>query len=113
MRVDDLNDFRQSFCARKRYNVVQFEQPALFLGQQKVVVRPPHHHLQRRGVRGLGDTIALVKIKTWQFARRQRTWFRRQLAVEWVPVLPQSEPAAVARELADRIAARSPVAPLD
>ena len=76
------------------------------LGYRQVV-----EHL--RGARGLGDTIALVKTKTWQFARRQRTWFRRQLAVEWVPLIPQSEPAAVARELADRIAARSPVAPLD
>ena len=76
------------------------------LGYRQVV-----EHL--RGARGLGDTIALVKTKTWQFARRQRTWFRRQLAVEWVPLIPQSEPAAVARELADRITARSPVAPLD
>jgi len=28
--------------------------------------------------------VALVKQQTWQFARRQRTWLRRQLPVTWV-----------------------------
>jgi tRNA dimethylallyltransferase len=47
------------------------------LGYRQVV-----EHLQ--GERSLPDTIALVKQRTWQFARRQMTWFRRQLPVTWI-----------------------------
>ena len=35
-------------------------------------------------VRSLDDTIALVKTKTWQFARRQSTWFRKQDNTHWI-----------------------------
>ena len=42
------------------------------LGYRQVV-----EHLQ--GERSLEETIALVKIRTRQFAKRQMTWFRRQL----------------------------------
>lgn len=38
------------------------------------------------GQRGLPETIARVKTKTWQFARRQMTWFRRQLPLTWLRV---------------------------
>ena len=76
------------------------------LGYRQVV-----EHL--RGERGLAETIALVKTKTWQFARRQGTWFRGQLRSEPVPLAPKSEPAEVASELATRITTRSAVAPLD
>lgn len=75
------------------------------LGYRQVV-----EHL--RGERGLAETIALVKTKTWQFARRQGTWFRGQLPVEWVPLATDSDPAALARDLAVRVTSRSPVAPL-
>jgi tRNA dimethylallyltransferase len=37
-----------------------------------------------RGDRSLPDTLALVKQRTWQYARRQMTWFRRQLPVTWI-----------------------------
>jgi tRNA dimethylallyltransferase len=37
-----------------------------------------------RGERGLGETIELVKIRTRQFAKRQLTWFRRQMRLEWL-----------------------------
>jgi len=43
-----------------------------------------------------------VKIRTWQFARRQMNWFRRQLRPEWLHV-PAAESAA---ETAARILAR-------
>lgn len=76
------------------------------LGYRQVV-----EHL--RGERGRPETVALVKTKTWQFARRQGTWFRGQLRGEPVPLTPESEPAAVARDLAIRVTSRSPVAPLD
>ena len=47
------------------------------LGYRQVV-----EHL--RGQRGLAETIELVKIRTRQFAKRQLTWFRRQMRLEWV-----------------------------
>jgi tRNA dimethylallyltransferase len=65
------------------------------LGYRQVV-----EHL--RGARGLAETIALVKTKTWQFARRQGTWFRRQLPVEWLPLAAAARPAEVAADLARR-----------
>ena len=37
-----------------------------------------------RGKLGLAETIELVKIRTRQFAKRQRTWFQRQLRLEQV-----------------------------
>ncbi len=52
------------------------------------------------GRRGLAETIELVKIRTRQFARRQRTWFRRRMHLEWISMDGKS-PAAVARQLAE------------
>lgn len=67
------------------------------LGYRQVV-----EHLS--GARSLEETIELVKIRTWQFARRQRTWFRRQLRVDWVHV-PEAEPAGqTAARILDRLA---------
>ena len=36
-----------------------------------------------RGERSLADTMELVKLRTRQFAKRQMTWFRRQLHLTW------------------------------
>jgi tRNA dimethylallyltransferase len=47
------------------------------LGYRQVV-----EHL--RGGRNLPETIELVKIRTRQFAKRQLTWFRRQMHLEWI-----------------------------
>ena len=47
------------------------------LGYRQVV-----EHL--RGARSLPETIELVKIRTRQFAKRQLTWFRRQMRLEWL-----------------------------
>lgn len=52
-----------------------------------------------RGERSLQDTIALVKQRTWQFARRQMTWFRRQLPVTWI----QWEAGCPAEAIVDRV----------
>lgn len=54
------------------------------LGYRQVV-----EHL--RGGRSLADTRALVKSKTWQFSRRQMSWFRNQLDVEWIEVAADEE----------------------
>ena len=63
------------------------------LGYRQVV-----EHL--RGERDLAATIALVKQKTWQFARRQATWFRRYWPGEWVELKAEETPASVAERLA-------------
>jgi len=59
---------------------------------QAIGYRQVVEHL--RGERDLKETIALVKLKTWQFARRQRTWFRNQLQVEWLPASDSSSVTA-------------------
>lgn len=52
-----------------------------------------------RGERSLEETIALVKVRTWQFARRQMTWFKHQLPVVWIPVGADESPAHVATRI--------------
>ena len=47
------------------------------LGYRQVI-----EHL--RGERSLAETIELVKLRTRQFAKRQMTWFRRQMQLEWM-----------------------------
>ncbi len=36
------------------------------------------------GHRTLADTVVSVKVRTWQFARRQMTWFRHQAPARWI-----------------------------
>ncbi len=65
------------------------------LGYRQVV-----EHL--RGERSLPETIELVKIKTRQFAKRQMTWFKRQLNLEWIKL----ESAEDLNTTADKISRR-------
>ena len=58
---------------------------------QAIGYRQVVEHL--RGGRGLAETIALVKIRTRQFAKRQLTWFRRHGNCRWFELKPD-EPAA-------------------
>lgn len=51
---------------------------------QAIGYRQVVEHL--RGERSLEETIALVKVRTRQFAKRQMTWFRRQLPVQWLEI---------------------------
>ena len=67
---------------------------------QAIGYRQVVEHLH--GELGLNETIQLIKTKTWQFARRQKTWFRNQLPVEWVDVSAD----ATASGLADNLAAK-------
>jgi tRNA dimethylallyltransferase len=53
-----------------------------------------------RGARSLPDTVALVKQRTRQFARRQMTWFRHQLPVRWIELTPNSSAETTAKDLA-------------
>jgi tRNA dimethylallyltransferase len=43
------------------------------------------------GARSLPATIELVKLRTRQFAKRQMTWFRRQLPLTWINLEPPSK----------------------
>jgi tRNA dimethylallyltransferase len=65
------------------------------LGQNKTAMqaigyRQVVEHL--RGERPLAETIEMVKSRTRQFAKRQLTWFRRQLGPEWIELKPDEPP---------------------
>jgi tRNA dimethylallyltransferase len=49
---------------------------------QAIGYRQVVEHL--RGERALPETMELVKIRTRQFAKRQMTWFRRQMNLNWI-----------------------------
>jgi tRNA dimethylallyltransferase len=70
--VDEVKRLRATGLERNR-------SAAQAIGYRQVI-----EHLQ--GERDLAETVALVKTRTWQFARRQMTWFRNQLTVEWLDV---------------------------
>ncbi len=74
------------------------------LGYRQVV-----EHL--RGERSLAETIALVKVRTRQFAKRQMTWFRRQMPLTWLELEPDDDPAAVAEALFNRVQAAAGSSP--
>ncbi|MGA9452977.1 MAG: tRNA (adenosine(37)-N6)-dimethylallyltransferase MiaA [Verrucomicrobiia bacterium] len=54
--------------------------------RQAIGYRQVAEHL--RGERSLKETIELVKVRTRQFAKRQRTWFRAQKNLEWIELKP-------------------------
>jgi len=57
-----------------------------------------------RGKRLLPETIALVKIRTRQFAKRQMTWFRRQGRLTWIHLQPQDRPDTLVSQIASKTA---------
>lgn len=69
-------------------------------------------HLKNQS--SLSESIALVKTKTWQFARRQLTWFRKQKHTIWLdldPILPEDRCGAVQNALARFNALRMEMTP--
>jgi len=50
--------------------------------------------------RSLPETVELVKIRTRQFAKRQMTWFRKYLSVQWHQLEPDSRNSLAAPEAA-------------
>ena len=58
---------------------------------QAIGYRQVVEHL--RGERGLAETIALVKIRTRQFAKKQLTWFRRQENCRWLELESEEKTA--------------------
>jgi tRNA dimethylallyltransferase len=69
---------------------------------QAIGYRQVVEHL--RGERPLAETIALVKIRTHQFAKRQMTWFRRQAQLTWVEMAPGDAAEAVAERIGKAVA---------
>lgn len=72
---------------------------------QAIGYRQVIEHL--RGERSRLETIELVKVRTRQFAKRQLTWFRGQLDLDWLEVAPDEAPEVTAERLSARLA-RSP-----
>jgi tRNA dimethylallyltransferase len=68
-------------CELLKHGLEQNKTAMQAIGYRQVV-----EHL--RGERPLTETIELVKSRTRQFARRQLTWFRRQLDPEWIELKP-------------------------
>jgi tRNA dimethylallyltransferase len=64
---------------------------------QAIGYRQVAEHL--RGERDLAETIELVKSRTRQFAKRQLTWFRRQLDPEWIELKPDEPPENCLRKI--------------
>ena len=96
-RVDDMfarGLVRETEQLLKR-GLAENETAMQAIGYRQVV-----EHL--RDERSLADTMALVKRRTRQFARRQMTWFRRQFAWEWTNLGPEANGEAVATQLAGR-----------
>ena len=75
---------------------------ALGLGENRIALqaigyRQVAEHLA--GERDLAATVALVKTRTRQFARRQMTWFRHQARARWLPIEAQEPPALTAARI--------------
>ncbi len=68
---------------------------------QAIGYRQVAEHL--RGERALAETIELVKSRTRQFAKRQLTWFRRQLDPEWIELKPDESPEKCVRKICETI----------
>ncbi len=68
---------------------------------QAIGYRQVVEHL--RGERDLAATIALVKSRTWQYGRRQMTWFRAKPGVVWVDVGESETASRVAERILDEL----------
>ena len=94
-RVDAM--FRRGWVAETeallRRGLAENQTAMQALGYRQIV-----EHLH--GKRSLPGTVELVKIRTRQFAKRQMTWFRRQLRLTWIHLEPQGSAEAVAKAIA-------------
>ncbi len=68
------------------------------IGYRQVV---EHFDLER----SLPETIELVKIRTRQFAKRQMTWFKRQMQLEWIHLGDDFGAKAAADQIAAKFSA--------
>lgn len=68
---------------------------------QAIGYRQVVEHL--RGERGRLETMEQVRIKTRQFSKRQLTWFRGQMDLDWLEVSEDEPPSETARRLMERL----------
>ena len=64
---------------------------------QAIGYRQVVEHL--RGQRSLAETVALIKQRTRQFAKRQRTWFRHQADLQWLTISAEESAEEIAEQL--------------
>ncbi len=96
LRVDDM--FRRGLVDETR-ELLQRGLEQNQTAMQAIGYRQVVEHL--RGERNLAETIELVKVKTRQFSKRQLTWFRRQLAPEWIELKPGEPPESAVRKICE------------
>jgi tRNA dimethylallyltransferase len=56
---------------------------------QAIGYRQVVEHLEEQ--RSLAETMDLVKVRTRQFAKRQLTWFRHQMPLDWLDLAPDAD----------------------
>ncbi|MBM3831911.1 MAG: tRNA (adenosine(37)-N6)-dimethylallyltransferase MiaA [Verrucomicrobia bacterium] len=61
-----------------------------------------------QGEQSLEQTIALVKQRTRQFAKRQMTWFKHQLPLRWIKLGRDEDLGRVAERLGEQLAMQRP-----
>jgi tRNA dimethylallyltransferase len=88
-RIDAM--FRQGWVAETeqllKRGLAENKTAMQALGYRQIV-----EHLS--GARALAETVELVKMRTRRFAKRQMTWFRKQLQLTWINLEPQSSAEA-------------------
>ena len=93
-RVDDM--FRSGLVAETK-QLIPFGLEQNQTAVQAIGYRQVLEHI--RGEHSLPETIELVKIRTRQFSKRQLTWFRRQMQLDWIEL----EADSGAEQATDRI----------
>ncbi len=66
---------------------------------QAIGYRQVMQHLA--GELDLPATLAVIKLRTWQLARRQMTWFRKHQPTPWLSLSPSEAPEAAAQRIVD------------
>jgi tRNA dimethylallyltransferase len=94
LRVDEM--FRRGLVAETE-QLLQRGLEQNKTAMQAIGYRQVVEHL--RGERPLAETIELVKSRTRQFAKRQLTWFRRQLDPAWIELKPDESLEKCARKI--------------
>jgi tRNA dimethylallyltransferase len=98
LRVDEM--FRRGLVRETETLLAQGLSKNIFamqaLGYRQVV-----EHL--RGEHTLEQTIELVKTRTRKFAKRQMTWFRGQLNLEWLSIEPKQSAETIAGTLTEAL----------
>ena len=77
-RVDDM--VANGWVEEVKGLVSQYGEDAVALGS--LGYREWVNHL--RGVKSFVETVELIKTKTYQFSKRQMTWFRRDPKIHWI-----------------------------